>query len=143
MKVRCFAKRRGGRARRLIAVVAAGASLLAGGCPPAASSATNDNADSAANVGATVRMRNIAFDPPSVTIKVGQAVRWVNEESLPIAHTVTSGDPDEGNAGQIWDSGNIAPGQSFTRTFDQAGTFEYFCEIHPGIMRDAMVIVEP
>ncbi len=145
MSITGLFNRSAGRVRGLI-VLAAGVSMWAGGCPPAASTSANDNASGAgdaANVGATVRMKNIAFDPPTVTIQVGQAVRWVNEEPLPIVHTVTSGDPDEGNAGQVWDSGNVAPGQSFTRTFDEPGAFEYFCEIHPGIMRDAMVIVEP
>ena len=92
-----------------------------------------------------VAMEGIAFVPKTVTINVGDSVRWTNLEGLPIAHTTTSGDPADGNAGDLWDSGNLSPGGSFTHQFDEAGEFEYFCIPHQGIaaMRNAKVIVEP
>jgi plastocyanin len=69
-----------------------------------------------------IAIQGFAFDPPSVTIKVGMTVVWTNKDSA--THTVTS-------ASGLWDSGGIAQGQSFTRVFDTAGTFPYTCSVHP------------
>lgn len=92
-----------------------------------------------------VRMLGIAFLPREVTIKVGDTVRWSNLEIAAIVHTSTSGDPDDGNAGDLWDSGNMSPGDIFTHQFDEAGEFEYYCIPHVNVdaMRRARVIVEP
>lgn len=78
------------------------------------------------------------YQPPVVTISVNQSVTWVNQDKE--IHTVTSG-KSAGRAGLIgnsvgqsdglFDSGHIDIGQSWTHTFTQAGTFEYFCTIHP------------
>jgi plastocyanin len=93
-----------------------------------------------------VAIQNIAFTPKVVTIKVGERVRWTNLETQPIIHTTTSGDPADGNAGDVWDSGDLSPGESFVRQFDDVGEFEYYC-IHHYLTytaaRHAMVIVEP
>lgn len=84
-----------------------------------------------------------AFSPKTVTIKVGESVRWTNAETL-VSHTSTSGNPEDDDAGALWNSGTLLPGQSFTQTFDEVGEFEYFCEPHQTLaaMRDALVIVE-
>ncbi|MDE1728932.1 MAG: hypothetical protein KGH81_07130 [Thaumarchaeota archaeon] len=78
------------------------------------------------------------YQPPFVTISVNQNVTWINQDKE--IHTVTSG-KSAGRAGLIgnsvgqpdglFDSGNIDIGQSWTHKFTQAGTFEYFCTIHP------------
>lgn len=91
-----------------------------------------------------VAILNFTFVPKAITIKQGERVRWTNREFV-ARHTVTSGNPGEADAGVIWDSGGLPPGQTFTRQFDDLGTFVYFCDIHendPG-MRDATVTVEP
>ena len=92
-----------------------------------------------------VLMQGIAFVPKEVTIRIGESVLWVNTETLPIVHTTTSGDPNDGNAGDLWDSGNMSPGATFTRQFDEAGEFEYYCIPHQniGAMRNAKVLVAP
>ncbi len=91
-----------------------------------------------------VDIRNIAFIPKEVTIKVGERVRWTNLESLPILHTSTSGAP--GAEDGIWDSGLLSPGESFTtEPFPEVGEFVYFCVTHrmrPSMV-NAKVIVEP
>ena len=51
----------------------------------------------------TVSMRNIAFDPDEITIEVGQTVRWENDELLLVMHTVTSGDPGDVDAGDLFE----------------------------------------
>jgi plastocyanin len=70
-----------------------------------------------------VNIQNSKFDPNPLTIPVGTTVRFVNNDSA--AHTATA---DDGS----FDSGNLNKGQDFTFTFDQAGTFAYYCTYHGG-----------
>jgi amicyanin len=81
----------------------------------------------------TVNIMNFSFQPATVTVTVGSTVTWTNSDS--VAHTSTS---DSGDA-VTWDSGNINPGQSFSFTFSQAGTFTYHCTIHP-FMKGTIVV---
>jgi len=71
----------------------------------------------------TVVMTDDAFTQKSVTVNVGDTVTWVNQGSM--AHTVTA---DNGS----FDSSTIQPGQQFSATFNQAGTFAYHCKFHGG-----------
>jgi plastocyanin len=88
--------------------------------PPAAT-----NTPAPGNTGTVdITIQGFAFDPPSVTIKVGATVRWTNQDSA--SHTIAS---DSG----VWKSGGIAQGESYTRVFDTAGTFAYHCGIHPSM----------
>jgi glucose/arabinose dehydrogenase/plastocyanin len=83
-----------------------------------------------------VDMQNFRFVPDEIEIEVGTTVRWTNQDNVP--HTVTAGTRD--NPTNLFDSGNLAPGATFTFTFNQVGTFNYFCALHPGM--DGMVEVE-
>ncbi len=74
---------------------------------------------SAANV--TVNVVGTSFSPATVTINVGDTVVWNNTSELP--HTVTASD-------NSWDSGNLNPGQSYSRTFTAPGTYRYYCRYH-------------
>lgn len=76
---------------------------------------------SQAVVGTTVTIKNFAFSPDDLQVKMGDTVTFKNEDS--IAHTVTSDTKD-------FDSGSIAPGAIYTHKFDKAGTFAYHCSIH-------------
>jgi plastocyanin len=69
-----------------------------------------------------VRMIDDAFRPRNITIARGTKVRWRNRGIA--SHTTTS------NTG-IWDSGLVAPGDSWGRVFKKAGTFKYHCSVHP------------
>jgi len=71
---------------------------------------------------ASVRIVDFAFNPTALTISVGTTVTWTNNGSS--VHTVT---------GSGWDSGQLQPGQSFKRTFDTAGTYDYHCTNHPSM----------
>ena len=82
-------------------------------------------------VGATIEIKDFLFDPPAVLIKAGQSVTWTNEG--PSTHTVTA---DDGS----FNSGDLAPGQTFSHTFSSAGVYSYHCSIH-AIMK-AVVTVE-
>jgi plastocyanin len=72
-------------------------------------------------------MQNMAFTPADMSITVGTTIKWTNKDGT--AHTVTNGTP--GSPLGLFDSGNIAPNGDFTFTFNKAGTYKYFCRIHP------------
>jgi plastocyanin len=79
-----------------------------------------------------VDISDFAFQPGTVTIQVGDTVTWTNNDS--VAHTATSTDDPA-----LFD-GEMAPGESFSFTFTEAGSFAYFCEIHPEM--EGTVVVE-
>jgi LPXTG-motif cell wall-anchored protein len=64
------------------------------------------------------------FSPVNMTVAPGTTVTWVNNGQSP--HTSTA---DDGT----WDSGTLQPGESFSFTFRQAGTYTYHCTIHPNM----------
>ena len=68
------------------------------------------------------------FLPFDVSVAVGATVLWSNDDSA--AHTVSSGTIDAGLTG-VFDSGLFMAGDSFEFTFDTAGTYDYFCMVHP------------
>jgi plastocyanin len=70
----------------------------------------------------TVSIKDFAFNPPNTTVAPGTSVTWVNNDQT--AHTATANDG-------AFDSGTLQPGQSFSFTFDKAGTYAYHCNIHP------------
>jgi plastocyanin len=81
----------------------------------------------------SVAAKDNAFDPPTLTVQPGTTVRWENRGAHP--HTVTSRDGK-------FDSGEIAPGSSYTYTFQTAGTYRYYCKLHKG-MEGTIVVGEP
>ena len=77
------------------------------------------------------------FIPSTVVITVGGTVTWENTDTM--AHTSSSGTPADGPDG-VFDSSLVMAGASFSHTFDSAGTFDYFCMVHPWM--EGTVIVE-
>lgn len=96
----------------------------------AAGNTTTTTTPSTTGAGATVTIKDFAFDPASVTVKVGESVTWTNQDSA--THTI-AGD----NGG--FQSGDLANGDSFSFTFDQAGTYTYHCGIHPNMKGTVIV----
>jgi len=76
------------------------------------------------------------YIPSIITIQSGQQVTWVNEDSA--FHSVTSG--FYGSPTELFDSGHLDPFESYTVNFDETGTFDYFCTLHPWMK--GQVIVE-
>lgn len=70
-----------------------------------------------------------AYDPSPLTVKTGTSVTWTNNDSS--IHTVTSGLPEKGNVGTLFDSSLISPGNTFVHVFYKQGTFDYSCTLHP------------
>jgi len=75
--------------------------------------------------------------PSVVTVDVGETVTWSNVDTA--AHTVTSGSAADGPDG-IFDSSLFMAGTTFEVTFDEEGTFDYFCMVHPW-MAGAVIVV--
>ena len=79
---------------------------------------------------------NACYTPASVTIDVGDTVKWDNVDTA--AHTVTSGSPADGPSG-VFDSSLVMGKASFEHTFDKAGTYDYFCMVHPWMVGNVKV----
>ena len=80
---------------------------------------------------------NECFLPFNVSVLTGKEITWSNDDSS--AHTVTSGTPSDGPDGNF-DSGLIAPKNTFSVTLDESGEYPYYCMIHPWAR--GMLIVE-
>ncbi len=76
------------------------------------------------------------YTPSKIVIKQGDSVTWVNEDVA--FHSVTSGYYDEPS--EIFDSDYLDPEESFTFIFENVGTYDYFCTLHPWMK--GQVIVE-
>jgi len=76
------------------------------------------------------------YIPSQIVIKQGKQVTWINKDSA--FHSVTSGFYDVPS--DLFDSGYLDPSESYTLTFDEVGTYDYFCTLHPWMK--GQVIVE-
>jgi plastocyanin len=101
--------------------------LLSFGCSKNSGYSNGNTASSNPNVS----IANMAFSATTLKISAGTTVKWTNNDG--ITHTVTA---DNGS----FNSGNIAPGASFTKQFTTKGTFAYHSSIHP--MMTASVVVQ-
>ena len=77
-----------------------------------------------------VAMAQSCFAPGVVAIAVGDTVRIVNDD--PVRHNVY---------GPGWFHGDVPPGETASRTFDEAGTYTFACTLHPG-MTGAVVVTD-
>jgi plastocyanin len=78
-----------------------------------------------------IMIRDGAFEPSRINVRVGDTVRWTNNGQKP--HTVTA---DDGS----WDSGSLEPGKTYSHKFDKAGTFNYHCDPHKDAMKASVVV---
>ena len=118
--------------RRIVLLLCAAAARAAAGCgssnnssSSSASTPAASSSSSSSGGGVAIKMQNIAFDPKSVTVKVGQKVTWTNDDS--VDHNVTS------QSGETIKSQNFGKGATFSFTPTKAGTIKYVCTIHPGM----------
>ncbi len=108
-----------------------GTSSPAASTPATSTPATSTSASSAAPAsggsatvggGSTVEIKKFMFAPMTLTVSVGATVTWKFEDSTP--HTVAADD-------NSFTSSPMSNGQTYTHTFDTAGTVKYHCSIHP------------
>jgi plastocyanin len=71
-----------------------------------------------------VRIEDFAFEPGNLEVTVGATVTWTNEDSVP--HDATSTDGE-------WETSRLSKDESDTLTFGSAGTYDYYCSIHPSM----------
>ena len=81
-------------------------------------------------------IEDICYIPSNIVVEKGKSVTWLNEDSS--FHSVTSGFYPEPSG--LFDSGHLDPYQSYTLSFYEIGTYDYFCTLHPWMF--AQVIVE-
>jgi plastocyanin len=78
------------------------------------------------------------FSPNTLNVASGTTVTWKNMDT--VSHYVTSGNPSDNTTGTIFDSGNlIKPGGAYQFTFANAGTYNYFCTVHPWMIGQVIV----
>jgi len=78
-----------------------------------------------------IKIDNFSFGPATLTVSVGTTVTWANRDDIP--HTVVSTDG-------VFKSKVLDTDEKFSFTFSKAGTYPYFCSIHPKMT--AKVIVQ-
>lgn len=140
--------RRRVRARTTNVLLVCAFMALGGACAQAESAgpARSDDAESSAG---EVLVEGLAFDPEELTVATGTTVSWTNQDS--VEHTVTSGDigeqgvpgvskgkPDRPDG--VFDGDLDGVDETFSFTFDEPGTYAYFCRIHGGMT--GVVVVE-
>jgi plastocyanin len=74
---------------------------------------------------ATGTMAGFAFSPATITAKVGDVVTWTNNDSTPHTATVQSD--------ATCTTENLASGASGSIAFNVAGSYDFFCKIHPNM----------
>lgn len=98
---------------------------------------------------ATVEVVNISYAPETLKIEVGDEVAWTNKDEG-VHHTVTSGLPGDNGVPGVSEGEPAQPdgvfngdlpdaSSTFSFTFDEVGTFEYFCDVHPSMTGEIIV----
>lgn len=118
----------------LLVVLVAGLSVLACGggstttttAKGATTTVGGATTTSAGGGGSTVQvaMKNLKFDPATVTVKVGDTVTWTNEDSAQHDVIAVNGE---------FKSDLFGKGETFSFTFTKAGTYPYSCTVHAGM----------
>ena len=98
--------------------------------------------------GPVIKLSRLMFMPATTEIKVGTTLTWTNDE--PISHTVTSGAATGIDASTslrsgekpdgVYDEQLAKKGDTFSYTYDQAGTYPYYCDIHKGMNGEIVVV---
>ncbi len=111
-----------------LAVLAIGIALMVMSCSSESDPTTttgDPSTGSTSPVETRVGIENFSFTPGDLVVAVGTTVEWQNRASG-TSHTTTAVDGE-------WDSGSLAGGGSFSQTFTETGSFDYFCAIHPAM----------
>lgn len=90
-----------------------------------------------------VEMTGLTFTPDTLNVRPGSTVVWTNMDN--VAHTVTGGGSSNADtAKQVFGASSLlTAGEVWERKFDVAGTFDYFCAVHPRMTAQVVVAGEP
>ena len=97
-----------------------------------------------ASGGGAISIVQKTFQPSTLTVHVGDTVTWTVTEAISDPHSVTSGGYKDAQPGTEFDSGIKlkANGDSFSHTFAAAGTYPFFCAVHPDTMSGTITVVD-
>ena len=151
--------------RKKIATGAAAALMLLGACGGSTDDASDPGGSTAGSTdtsseapeseapdstgsGAEVTLQTFRFEPGEIEVATGTTVRWTNNDD--ILHTVTSGIGQKQGVPGVSENKDAKPdgtfdqdmdgkGATFEFTFEEAGTFDYYCAIHPGMTGKVVV----
>jgi len=107
----------------VLVLTACGSSAYGGSIP------TSDSA-SPSGGGSAVSIVDFAFAPQTLTVNAGTTVTWTNNDGAPHSVAATDGPSTGAKTTGLFDSGNLGSGQTFSFTFDKAGTYYYDCTLH-------------
>ena len=99
-------------------------------------------AGSASAAGPTaISIVDTSFQPADATVQVGDTVTWTVTKAIADPHSVTSGTPSD--SGKEFDSKTTlrANGDTFSYAFNSAGTFQYYCIVHPSQMHGTITVL--
>ena len=91
---------------------------------------TAEGGEGRPTTGTSMEMRSMAFAPERIEIAAGTTIVWTNQDQL--VHTVIA---DDGS----WNSGDVAPGATWSHRFDAPGTYAFHCTPHP-FMKGVVVV---
>ena len=120
-------KRRSVLIAGLAAVVMVAVVLLLAGSPNVTA-----NTQQAGSAATEVKIDNFSFGPATIRVAVGTTVTWTNRDDIP--HTVVSTDDPRAFKSQVLDTE-----EKFSYTFAKAGTYPYFCSVHPKMVGTVVV----
>jgi plastocyanin len=80
--------------------------------------------------GTEIRVDNFTFAPDTLTVPVNSTVTWVNKDDIP--HVIASNDG-------VFKSKALDTDQKYSYTFTKAGTYPYYCSIHPKMVGKVVV----
>jgi plastocyanin len=121
----------------LIFTLALSAALTLGLSTPAAAQMSGhdhtmmENKTESKGTGNTINVDNFSFSPATLTVTAGTTVTWTNHDDIP--HNIVERD-------QKFKSKALDTDDSYSHTFAEPGTYEYFCGLHPKMV--GKVIVE-
>jgi plastocyanin len=90
----------------------------------------SEAAAAVAGSGNTVSIDNFSFGPASAKVSAGTTVKWTNHDDIP--HTVIS-------TNKVFASPALDTGQQFSFRFEKAGTYPYYCSLHPKMTGKVLV----
>jgi plastocyanin len=86
---------------------------------------------------ASIPIVEFAYQPKTITVAPGTTITWTNQDEIP--HSVTFGSARSDDSGSLFDSGLMYQNDVFSFTFNDEGTYPYYCFIHPAMIAEVVV----